>query len=255
MVYVVKQRCKKPPADQLSVDESAAIMLYTLEWKPKEESVYYILNKTLRNENRQSLKPWFLYLKLFVAALSRLPSTQRTIYRGIKIDMRYNDKYRKGASLIWWGFSSCTSSMDVLGNEAFLGSSGSRILFAIECQSGKDIREHSYFRTENEILLPAARELKVKAILQQPGGLSLIQLKEIQPKYPLLESFSTINQVVQSSPLNPSPDQFKTQKQPKSSNPMIIQPAQLQQGKIQTLSHVFRLTLKNLNEISPIEMP
>ncbi|CAF5162561.1 unnamed protein product, partial [Rotaria sp. Silwood1] len=110
MVDVVKQRCKKPPADQLSVDESAAIMLYTLEWKPKEESVYYILNKTLRNENRQSLKPWFLYLKLFVAALSRLPSTQRTIYRGIKIDMRYNDKYRKGASLIWWGFSSCTSS-------------------------------------------------------------------------------------------------------------------------------------------------
>ncbi|CAF1462258.1 unnamed protein product [Rotaria sp. Silwood1] len=255
MVYVVKERCQKPPADQLSVDESAAIMLYTLEWKPKEESVYYILNKTLRNENRQSLKPWFLYLKLFVAALSRLPSTQRTIYRGIKIDMRYNDKYRKGASLIWWGFSSCTSSMDVLENEAFLGSSGSRILFAIECQSGKDIREHSYVRNENEILLPAARELKVKAILQQPGGLSLIQLKEIQPKYPLLESFSTINQVVQSSPLNPSPDQFKTQKQPKSSNPMIIQPAQLQQGKIQTLSHVFRLTLKNLNEISPIEMP
>jgi hypothetical protein len=48
--------------------------------------------------------------------------------------------------------------MGVLNNEDFFGSSGTRTLFTIECQSGKDIQQHFYFKAENEILLPAARE-------------------------------------------------------------------------------------------------
>jgi hypothetical protein len=61
MVWTVKQNCQKPK-DNLSTDESASIMLYTLEWEPQELSFYFILNSTLRSENRQKLRPWFLYL-------------------------------------------------------------------------------------------------------------------------------------------------------------------------------------------------
>ncbi|CAF3387984.1 unnamed protein product, partial [Rotaria sp. Silwood2] len=51
-VHVAKQRAKHP-ADGLSVDESASIALYTMEWEPHTESLYYILNQTLRNEDRK----------------------------------------------------------------------------------------------------------------------------------------------------------------------------------------------------------
>lgn len=62
-----------PPADGLTTDESAAITLYSMEWTPREKCLYFALNATLRDENRQTLKPWFLFLKLFLTALFRLP--------------------------------------------------------------------------------------------------------------------------------------------------------------------------------------
>ncbi|CAF3690695.1 unnamed protein product, partial [Adineta steineri] len=130
-VWIVKQRCENP-LDELSPDESASIMLYTTEGTCRDDSFYSILNSTLRTENRTKLKPWFLYLKLVLTALSKLPSTESgtTIYRGIKLDM--SDQYPKGKTFVWWGFSSCTTSIDVLEQELFLGKTGPRTLFTIE---------------------------------------------------------------------------------------------------------------------------
>jgi len=233
MAYIAKQRCPKSSSSPLSEDQSAAIMLYTMEWEPKEESVYFILNKSLRNEDRQSLKPWFLYLKLFFTALSLLPSNSRTVYRGVKHDLKH--KYRKGEKIIWWGFSSCTQTMDVLSNEAFMGPSGNRTLFAIECQSAKDIQEYSYFKKEAEVLLPAAREFQVESVVPQAGGLSIIQLKETQPKYPLLESNFTISKIVEKLP-PPQSNQVAPQI---STQPVYTQPIQMTQSKLQILSYFF----------------
>jgi hypothetical protein len=151
------------------------------------------LNATLRLENRKKLIPWFLFLKLFLTAFARLPPSNRfVVYRGIKRDMR--EDYPEGATIIWWGFSSCTSTMGVLKNEQFLGSKGTRTFFSIECTSGKDIRHHSYFQSEDEILLPPGRQFQVVSCLEQSGGLHMIQLKEIEPRYPLLEPVSKVKQ-------------------------------------------------------------
>jgi hypothetical protein len=192
MAYVAKMKCKNPPADSLSLDESASIMLYSMEWQPHDECLYFVLNATLRSENRRELTPWFLFLKLILTAFARLPLSPRFAYRGIKCDMRKN--YPEGSTIIWWGFSSCTSTMGVLNNEQFLGSTGTRTLFTIECTSGKDIRHHSNFHSEDEILLPPGRQFKVISCLNQSGGLYMIQLKEIEPPYPLLEPVSKVNQ-------------------------------------------------------------
>jgi NAD:arginine ADP-ribosyltransferase len=185
MAHVAKRACKKPPADGLTVDESASIMLYSMDWQPREECLYHVLNTTLRAKNRAKLVPWFLYLKLILTALDRLPSKHPVVYRGIKLDLRKD--YTKESPVIWWGFTSCTSSIDVLSNEQFLGSSGTRTFFTIQCTSGKDIRQHSYFADEEEILLPPGREFQVVGCLNQSGGLHMIQLKEVQPVYPHLE--------------------------------------------------------------------
>jgi hypothetical protein len=67
-----------------------------------------------------------------------------------------------------------------------LGENGSRTLFNIESHSGKSIRKHSFYPEEQEVLLPPARQFQVMGSLNQGNGLHIIHLKEIQPKYPLI---------------------------------------------------------------------
>jgi hypothetical protein len=181
MAYIAKMKCNNPPGDSLSIDESASLMLYSLEWEPQEECLYFVLNATLLSENRRKLTPWFLFFKLMLTAFARLPSSHRFVYCGIKRDMRKD--YSEGSTVIWWGFSSCTSTIVVLNNEQFLGSTGIRTLFTIECTSGKNICQHSSFPNEDKILLPPGRQFQVISCLNQSGGLYMIQLKEIEPPY------------------------------------------------------------------------
>ena len=184
MVWTVKQQCTTP-AEGLTLDQSASIMLYSFEWSSREESFYHVLNHFLRAADRNKLKPWFSYLKLLIYSLSKLPSTLRTVYRGVKEDLHAS--YPKDSTCVWWGFSSCTASIGVLREEEFLGKAGTRTMFNIECHSGKDIHRHSFFSTEQEVLLLAARQFKVVDSLDSGNGLHIIQLKEIDPPFPLLE--------------------------------------------------------------------
>jgi len=194
-VFIVKQNCNEPE-DGLTSDESASIMLYTYESMPHEHSLYVILNATLRSEQRQKLIPWFRYLRLILTALARLPSERRFVNRGVKEDLRA--QYPIGKTFIWWGFSSCTSSIGVLENEQFFGKTGTRTLFQIECHTGKDVKNHSFIQSEDEILLLPARQFVVKSCLELNDGLHIIQLKETDPPYSLLEPVSV-------SPVVPKP--------------------------------------------------
>ncbi|CAF1258040.1 unnamed protein product [Adineta steineri] len=151
MVSKAREKCDKPK-DGLTTNESTSIMLYSLEWEPRENSFYIILNNTLRAEDKE-----------------KLPSVNQTIHRG-------------------WGFSSCTNSVQVLQSEQFLGKTGDRTLFNIDCESGKNIQQHSFFPTEDEILLVAARKFKVISCLDSRNGLFIIQMKEVESDYPLLGS-------------------------------------------------------------------
>ncbi|CAF2949765.1 unnamed protein product [Rotaria sp. Silwood2] len=193
--YVAKQRCKNP-ANGLTQDESASIMLYTMGWEPLDKCLYVVLNATLRTANRQKLKPWLLYLRLFVSALSRLPPLRETVYRGIKLDLSH--EYTKGETIVWWGFSSCTIDVSVLQSELFLGKEGTRTMFTIKCDSARDIRKHSYYPMEDEMLLPAGTQFKVTGCLDQ-GDLRIIQLKETQPPFPLLQPVPFTSQAINSS--------------------------------------------------------
>ena len=244
MVFTAMDRAKRQQSSQLSQNESAAITLYTIEWQPRENSVYYILNNNLRSANRQSLKPWFFYLKLLLTALSRLPLRPGTVFRGMNGDTK--QKYTTGDSIIWWGFTSCTSSIDALRNKQFLDSTGPRTFFTIECQSGRDIQQFSYFEDEKEVLLPPGRYFKVEGTLTQSDGFSMIQLKEIQPAYPLLESFSTIGQLVkQFAPTNFSSIQSQKSAQPTPYQPILNQPTNTLQSNFLTLTHVSCLATEN----------
>ncbi|CAF1121875.1 unnamed protein product [Adineta steineri] len=189
-----KKKCKKP-ADNLTQDESASIMLYSMGWEPLNECLYCALNATLRSKNRSNLKPWFLFLRLFLGALFRLPPIPHlTVFRGVKLDI--SKQFEEDETFIWWGFSSCTTSIKVLQSEQFLGMEGTRTMFTIHCNSARDIRKHSYFPSEDEVLLLAGTEFQVKGILNQGHGLRTIQLQEVHSDEPMLIPVPSTNDSV-----------------------------------------------------------
>ena len=175
--HVALQNSRKPK-DGLTPDESASIRLYTMEWESNDRSLYKVLNTTLRlkGENRlEKLKSWRQYLRLFLHALFRLPPQQATVYRGVKIDQ--SNRYKETETYVWWAFSSSTTSLTVLNSPLFLGKTGQRTMFNIECKSARDIRNHSDMPHEDELLLPPAFEFQVTGHLDQ-GDLHIYTLKE-----------------------------------------------------------------------------
>jgi hypothetical protein len=178
-VYTAKENCKHP-ADGLNQDESASIHLYTMQFDV-EPSLYKILNACLRSENRETLKPWFPFLKLFLTALYKLPSCTQTVWRGLR-DVDLSPKYPTGRKFVWWGVSSCTLTVDVLKSDCFLGTQGIRTLFSIECTAGKPIGSHSYFENhEQEVIIMPGSYFEVIGQLNPAVGLHIIQLKQIDP--------------------------------------------------------------------------
>ncbi len=113
MVLRVKPICVTP-ANDLSIDESAAIRLYTLEWNPNDTSFYINLNEKLRSGTKAELKHYFRYLRLFTAALSKLPSTStnQTVYRGVKRDI--SDQYPMEKICVCSSFLSCSLSIEII---------------------------------------------------------------------------------------------------------------------------------------------
>ena len=183
-VSLAKARCQNL-GDSLSQDESASIMLYTMGWSASTESFYSLLNTTLRLEDRDSLKPWFRYLRLFIGALSQLPPVNDVVYRGVRSDL--SSQYPRKSFKTWWGFSSCTDTMNVLENQRFCGKTGPRTIFNIRCLDGRDIRKYSYFQREAEILLLPGRYFEVQSDYHAADGLVIINLIETIPEYKLLK--------------------------------------------------------------------
>jgi hypothetical protein len=178
-VYVALHNCQNPTDDQTQ-QESAAIHLYTMQFHGGP-SLYQVLNESLRAENREGLKPWFSFLKLFLTALYKLPSESRILWRGVK-DVDLSSQYKIGMRIAWWGVSSCTTDIQVLESNVFLGKDGLRTIFSIECINGKSIANHSYFKNkEKEIILMPGSYFEVVGQLNPAPQLHIIQLKEIKP--------------------------------------------------------------------------
>ena len=87
-IKIAKKSCHFPNDHGLSKDQSASIYIYTMEWG--EQTLYRVLNQALRSENRQALKIWFPYLKLFDSALDLLPTVKESVWRGVPLDIGKN---------------------------------------------------------------------------------------------------------------------------------------------------------------------
>jgi hypothetical protein len=178
-VQIVKQKCLNP-ADGLTSDESASIMLTSILWQPFDECLYKILNSNLQTFDENKLQPWFLYLKLLFTALLRLPSNHLTVYRGSKSDL--SKQYPLGEIILWNGLPLCTTSIEYLQSEKCLGKTGIRTIFRIECNTAKTIHKHCYFQSNTFVLFLPATKFQVIEY-QHTNDLHLITLQEIQSSF------------------------------------------------------------------------
>jgi hypothetical protein len=119
-VSKAKEVCNRH-SNILTLDESAALYLYSMPI-----SFFSCLNDTLRAEKRHALKPWFAFLKLFLTALEKLPSTKETIWRGVCGDV--GSIFADNDIHIWWSINSCSMALNIV--QPFSGEKGT--LFAID---------------------------------------------------------------------------------------------------------------------------
>ncbi len=183
---VAMARTPDQPANGLTRNESASIRLYTMECTNRRNSVYFVLNKSLNTQDPEKLRPWFKYLKLLLTSLVKIPcAPAQTVWRGVRADI--SGDFPDGAQVIWWAFSSCTTTLPVLESNAYLGNRGPRTLFSIEIINGRSVRAHSHFDTEDEILMLPGTFMEVQSQMTQESGLHIIHLKQKIPIETLLE--------------------------------------------------------------------
>jgi len=185
-VQMALDETPEQPPDGLTIDESAAIRLYTIEWNTPHRSLYSMLNRTLKKDDREHLRPYFMYMKLFLTGLAKLPCVpQLTVWRGVTKDL--STEFPPGTPVTWWAFSSCTTKLTVLENNMYLGNAGSRTLFSVEVINGRIVRAHSHFVTEDEILLLPGPHMIVQSQFSPATDLHIIHLKQVIPEEVLLE--------------------------------------------------------------------
>jgi hypothetical protein len=185
-VQMAMDETPEQPPDGLTIDESAAIRLYTIEWEGPHRSLYSMLNYTLKCEDREHLRPYFKYLKLFVTALAKLPCVPPlTVWRGVTKNL--SAEFPAGTPVTWWAFSSCTTALTVLENNMYLGNTGSRTLFSVEAINGRTVRAHSHFVTEDEIVLLPGTYMIVQSQFSPAPDLHIIHLRQVIPDQVLLE--------------------------------------------------------------------
>ena len=77
-------------------------------------------------------------------------------------------------------------------------------MFSIETASGKSIRDLSYYKREQEILLPPGRYFEVRDRSTPATDLHIIHLREIEPPFMLLGNPFGLSQLMHNLP-HPGP--------------------------------------------------
>jgi hypothetical protein len=108
------------------------------------------------------------------------------VYRGVKADLRA--QYPKDRKVTWFQFSSCTRGIEVELSAQFCGSSGTRTLFSIELTTGRarSVTKVSLVPSEAEVLLPPNSRFIVLGQLNADNGLTIITLRELPSRDPIL---------------------------------------------------------------------
>lgn len=162
-----KRLCNQRSEHGLTLDESAAVYLYSSEWN--NASLHHALNKALESDDRTKLKPWSRFLHLFNRAMDKLPTVRATLWRGLPFTLV--GELAAVEEIVCRGVTSCSLSEPIIASML----NNDFIRYSIESAHGKDVRGYTSHNGDEEILLLAGTRLR-----RQTGTLSNpIQFEDI----------------------------------------------------------------------------
>jgi hypothetical protein len=183
-VKIARKQAKRAQAKHpnISMDKCIAIVLYTLEEEPREESLYYALNLALRNQMRTAIRPWRDYVWLLLHSLRELPpAAEMMVFRGCKTTPAdLGLELTKGFDFTWSSFSSTATTQGVM--QTFVGQSGPRTLMTIKMTEpvGRDVRDFSLYPGENEIIFPPNMCFEVVDSFDAGNQLIMVQCEQTE---------------------------------------------------------------------------
>eukprot|EP00928_Gymnodinium_smaydae_P042307 TRINITY_DN28501_c0_g1_i1.p1 TRINITY_DN28501_c0_g1~~TRINITY_DN28501_c0_g1_i1.p1 ORF type:complete len:693 (-),score=102.40 TRINITY_DN28501_c0_g1_i1:185-2065(-) len=161
------EKAKTMSIDKLSIDEAAAVHMYTTN------HLYKALNEALRSNDRSKVQVYFQYLRLLLTAFAKMPVSKKMLYRGVALDL--SKDYQKNQVVTWWAVSSCTPELKVA--KSFSGS-GTSSLFLIKPLTSVGIKHLSEYKNEEEFILSPGTQFKVTDV-KRIGKLVEIHLAEL----------------------------------------------------------------------------
>lgn len=157
------------PVKAMPVHMYASILLYT------GNSIYADLNKQLRAESKAGVRKYLDYLRLILEAMTFMPQSERTLWRGISVDLY--EQYEVGKTITWWAFSSCTADVQVARN-FMSGCGGPCTLLTVKSKTAMDVSALSFYANEKESLLAPGTQLRVIS-RKRVGIISEIEVEEV----------------------------------------------------------------------------
>ena len=170
--------------------ERAAVVLYTMEDYPRENSPYFVMNRALREKNRLAVRPWRDYVWLLMHGMRKIPEpTETSLIRGCKSSLtNWGSDFQVGHTFQWAAFSSTATKIEVM--KEFLGTVGERTLFTIKLLSpsyGRSLQDFSLFPDESEVLLAPGCTFKLTSLFDAGHGLTMIQCEQVMSADEILD--------------------------------------------------------------------
>jgi hypothetical protein len=167
-----KMECNPLSKHHLTHDESAAIYIYTMKWKPR--CLYDHLEDAWESKHRSQLKPWFKYLKLFRSALDKLPNATTEVWQGIAYDEDIKEKLKpKTKEPLYSSMGSCSTSEHEMRDYLHTKGDKKTILIGYESVNAKDITGYTASNSKETMLWPGAK-VGVAKVYEEGGNGSLV---------------------------------------------------------------------------------
>ncbi|CAF4018628.1 unnamed protein product, partial [Rotaria sordida] len=150
-----KTQCHYPSEHNLTLDESAAIYIYTMQWN--DSCLYDHLQTALNSNDRSTIEPWFAYLKLFKNALDKLPTVKAEVWQGEPFDEELKEQLNSKSLPFYTSLCSCSLSINEIKKYGQQTMGKKIILVGYQSVNGKLVTDYTANDLDEAIVWPGIK--------------------------------------------------------------------------------------------------
>ncbi|CAF4283433.1 unnamed protein product [Rotaria sp. Silwood2] len=152
-IQEAKMRCHYPSEHNLTLDESAAIYIYTM--KSDDRCLQNYLQAALNSNDQNTLQAWFKYLKLFKTALDKLPTAKAEVWQGGPFDEKLKEQLNSKSLPLYTSLCSCSPSVNQIKDYLQKPVGNKMILLGYQSVNGKLVTGYTANNWQEAIVWPA----------------------------------------------------------------------------------------------------